>query len=94
MQEHTYQNDDQDSVRNNQVSKLREDLEMLRKKAKNAKDREKRAKSLCKTLLQQLSEKDLINSELEHQLQSYRGTYILDCTVRFEGQHKIWCIHV
>lgn len=60
-------------VLTNQVSKLKEDVERLKRKARNAEAREKRAKSACKTLLQQLSEKDLINSELEHQLQSYKG---------------------
>ncbi|MEQ2222046.1 hypothetical protein ILYODFUR_021895 [Ilyodon furcidens] len=71
--EHAYQNDDeQQIVSSNQVSKLKDDVERFQKKARNAEAREKRTKSTCKNLLQQISEKDLINSELEHQLQSYK----------------------
>ena len=55
------------------VTELQETTERLRKDARNAKLREKRAKKTCANLLEELTEKNLINMELEMQLRAYKG---------------------
>jgi hypothetical protein len=47
--------------------------EQLRKDVRNAKAREKRAKSTCKTLLEELHSKELLNTELQIKLEAYKG---------------------
>lgn len=48
-------------------------MESLRRRLKNTKAREKRAKETTQSLLKELEEKNLINAELEVRLESYKG---------------------
>lgn len=50
-----------------------ERVQILEREKKNAKAREKRAKTTVRSLLAQLSEKNLINEELKDRLEFYSG---------------------
>ena len=55
---------------------LEQQTERLRKDNRNAKLREKRSKKTCQSLLADLANKNLINTELELQLEAYKGMII------------------
>ena len=52
---------------------LKQENERLRKEMRNAKVRERRAKSTVNDILEQLAEKNLMNAELEQKLFTYKG---------------------
>lgn len=61
------------------LEKVHQQREHLEKEIRNARLREKRAKTTCQALLNELREKNLINDELKAKMDSYSGILICQC---------------
>jgi hypothetical protein len=73
-QDHTYSFDTGSAK--SRVERLEERAVNAVKEKTNALRREKRAKTKCKDLLQELNEKNLLTAELEDKLSVYQGLYL------------------
>uniref|UniRef100_A0A3P9MGR9 THAP-type domain-containing protein n=1 Tax=Oryzias latipes TaxID=8090 RepID=A0A3P9MGR9_ORYLA len=81
LQDHTYDLPDAAEMKN-RLDRLNSQREHLEEELRNVRRREKRARVTCDCLLQDLSEKNMLTSELQAKLSSFAGKSCPCCVQR------------
>ena len=74
-QDHAYELPDASELRK-RVAALDKQRQRLERELRNVREREKRAKNTCQSLLKDLKEKNLLTAELHAKLDAYSGIIV------------------